>query len=477
MPSQPPTRFRRRLTGVFVVVAAVSAGLLAVLAVVLTREYRWRSFREQSLEEARVALALAPRDLDADSFERLRREYASRSEADIFAAGSGATFTSSAEIGSDDVPDTLRDGDVGDLAAVTADVDGRSYLVVGGGRDGERYWFFFSLRQLEDSLGELNRVCAVAWVTTTVLAGLVGRAVAKRTLQPVRAVARAAEAIAEGRDHTRLPAADDEFGALARSFNRMADEVQGRIEDLERAAERERRFTADVAHDLRTPLTGMAASASLLADQVDQLPAHVRRPAELMVADVERLRHLVLELLELNRLDAGVDTVHCEALHIRQAVDAAARSLGGGVSLDLAIDAEDDAVVLAEPRRLGRILANVLANAATHGGGRASVLARREGADVVTTVVDEGPGIAEPELATVFDRFAKSDRSRASGGSGLGLAIARAHAVAQGGDLLAANEPGRGARFTLRLPAALLVSATSTEPDERRQNPARRPPL
>ena len=470
MPSRSPARFRRRLTAAFVLVAAVSAGLLAVFAVLLASEYRWRNFRQQSSAQARIALALAPADLDATSFDRLREDLEQRSGAEIVAAADGRTFSSTAGFGADDIPQPLLGGLDDDVRTAQTDVDGHPYLVVAAlADDGSPYWFFFSLQQLKDSLAELTRSCAVAWIVTTVLAGIVGRSVARRTLLPIRAVAGAAEAIADGQRATRLPAAEDEFGALARSFNRMADEVQQTIEQLERANERERQFTADVAHDLRTPLTGMAASASLLADQIDDLPPNARRPAELIVADIERLRALVLELLELSRLDTGVDPVHVEHLHVGAAVEAAARSLGSAAQLELDVQVDDDAIVLAEPRRLGRILANLLGNAATHGGGLAHVRARRSGDSVVTTVSDDGPGIAAADLAVVFNRFAKSDRARTSGGAGLGLAIARAHAVAQGGTLEAANRPEGGACFTLRLPAAPAQWADRpTRPDSTR---------
>lgn len=452
--TRPPTRLRRRVTAAFVLVAALSAGLLAVLSVVITREYRLRNIRQQSLDEARVALALAPNELDAESFERLRLEYEARAEADLFAAGGGLTFSSSAGLASSDIPAGLRELEPGELASVTAEIGDEPNFVVGATRaDGDRYWFFYSLQQAEDSLRDLIRVTTVGWITTTLLAGAVGRAVARQTLAPMRRVARAAEAIASG-EPARLGEGDDEFGAVARSFNRMADEVRERITELERAAERERRFTADVAHDLRTPLTGMAATASLLNRHLDDLPASARRPATLLVADVERLRSLVLELLELSQLDAGRDEVRLEPLRVTQAVEAARRSLGSKLALELDVTADPDLAVLAEPARLRRILANLLANAATHGRGSATVRAWRDGDDVLVEIVDRGPGIPEADLASVFDRFAKSDRSRASGGSGLGLAIARAHAVAQAGDLTAANDPGGGACFTLRLRAA-----------------------
>jgi two-component system sensor histidine kinase MtrB len=198
----------------------------------------------------------------------------------------------------------------------------------------------------------------------------------------------------------------------------------------------------------------MAASASLLADRAADLPANLQRPAQLLAGDVERLRQLVLELLELHRLDAGADPVLAVPLHMGEAVAASARSLGSSSQLNLSVDAGAHDLVLAEPRRLGRILANLLANAATHGGGTARVRTHLSNGSIVTEIADEGPGIPPEELEAIFDRFSKFDRARGGAGSGLGLAIARGHAIAQGGNLVARNVPGGGACFELTLPAA-----------------------
>lgn len=451
-------RFRRRLTAAFVLVAAASAGLLAVTTFTAAREYRQRNFQKDSLDETRVALALAPSNFDEASFERLLAAYETRSEAAIVATDGSTTLTSSIDLDLFDVPADLRDEASTEPTAVEADVHGRSTLVVGAtGRSDVRYYFFFSLEQLRDSLDELARVSAAGWVVTVLLAGAVGRAVARKTLRPVGAAASAAEAIAAGDLDTRLPVAGgDEFGALSASFNHMADELQATIDKLERAATRERQFTADVAHELRTPLTGMSASAALLADQLDELPSSMHRSAAVLIGDVDRLRALVLELLELSRLDAGTDPVDAEPLRIADAMEAVVAAARSRRHARVEVDADPDAVVRAEPVRLGRILGNLLDNAVSHGAGVVRVRARREGDDVLIDVVDDGPGIDEADLPHVFERFFKSDRSRASGGSGLGLAIAREQARAHGGELSAGNEPGAGARFTLRLRAGSL---------------------
>jgi signal transduction histidine kinase len=294
--------------------------------------------------------------------------------------------------------------------------------------------------------------------------------VSRRILRPVADVASTAEAIAAGDLGARLPdSVGDELGALSVSFNHMADEVERVVDRLEAAAARERRFTADVAHELRTPLTGMSASAAILREQLADLPDGLRRPAGILVGDVARLRDLVLELLELARLDAGEEAPRIEPLRLRAAVASVVRGDGADRTFDL--DVATDIVVLADPTRLRRILSNLVTNAARHGHGVVHVAAEVTADEVLLHVTDEGPGLAPGEEERIFDRFFKSAHSRAAGGSGLGLAIARTHARSMGGDLVAANEPGHGARFTLRLPlGGPTAAAEEAAPDRRRDS-------
>ncbi len=452
--ARQPRRFRHRLTAAFVIVAAVSAGLVAVVTYVLTREYRWRNLRATATEETRFALALAPLDLDPDSFERFIDVYEIRSDAHIVAITNDQLLSSS-ELGADDIPDALSA--VSDQPTIVeSDVAGRPMLVSGAeARDGDRYYLFFPLDQLYDSLDELARAAALSWFGTLILAGGIGSVVARRALRPLAATAATAEAIAGGNLDARLaPGGTDEVGVLTTSFNHMADEVQQLIARLGAAADRERRFTADVAHELRTPHTGMSAAASLLADHLDELPAQSRRPAEILVQDVDRLRRLVTELLELALLDAASDEPHRISLDVRTAIDAIIADAEGRRSADISCEIEPELTVAAEPAALRRIVGNLLDNAIGHGGGDITVRARSGPSPcgtVIIDVIDDGPGIRADELPLLFERFHKSDRSRSGGGSGLGLAIAQEHAIRQGGQLSATNEPGRGARFTLVL--------------------------
>ncbi len=454
---------RRRLTAAFVLIAAVSSGALALLTYEVASRYRTRSFQQTSENEARVALALAPEQLDEQGFQRLVRTYDKRTGTDVVASVDGRTLTTSTVLSFDDLPVALQASASGDPVGAEAVVDGRSeYVVVGQGPGGARYAFLFSLDQLRAGLDELRTILIAAWVAVVAVALAVGHLVSRRTLRPVREAAEAATALSNGLLHTRLPTAgDDEFGTWATSFNSMAAALEAKIDELAAAAERERRFTADVSHDLRTPLTSLAATATVLEEQLDELPEPARRAVAVMVGDVVRLRDLVLELLELARLDAGEELGQPEPLRVEAAVQATLDGQARTRTLRCHVDVPSGLQVLAERARLRRILGNVIGNAAAHGASQVWVAASADGEEVRIVVSDDGPGIPVRDLERIFDRFFKSDRSRASGGSGLGLAIAREHARAMGGDLVAGNEPGRGARFVLTLPGVPGVVAAN----------------
>ncbi|MGH9037562.1 MAG: sensor histidine kinase, partial [Acidimicrobiia bacterium] len=186
--------------------------------------------------------------------------------------------------------------------------------------------------------------------------------------------------------------------------------------------------------------------------ELDRLPDGAVRPAGLLVQDVKRLHALVLELLELARLDAG-DAVHLERLDVVGAVEAAVRPWADEAA-HLRLHLPAGLSVRADRSRFKRVLANLVSNAVRHGGGEVEIRASGDAGFVTIEVSDQGPGLSEEDSERVFDRFYKADTSRSRGGSGLGLAIARQHAVAQGGSLEAApNRPGGGARFIFRVPA------------------------
>jgi two-component system sensor histidine kinase MtrB len=449
----PTGRLRRRLTIAFTLVAGVAALVLAAGSYWIVRETRLDDSVERALDQSRFNLELAASVLDGSTSraatDELLAALSTRGDFETVGIVGDASFSSSVSLGPEQVPAGLEPlvAD-GRLAYQRTDVEGAPTLVTGGqvaGSEVELY-FFFSEQELFDDLAQLRNVLLAGVLVLALLAALVGAVLARRTLAPVARASAAAQSLAEGLLETRIPVERaDEFGAWAVSFNEMADALQAKIAALSAAQERERRFTSDVAHELRTPLTALVAEAELLGEHLDRMPEDARRPAELLIADVGRLRRLVDDLMEISRLDAGAVAAAAEPVDLRALVDTIVRDRGwnGRVQVE-----GEGARVASDPRRIERVVANLVDNALAHGGGSAGVVVGPASVEVS----DNGPGIPADELPHVFDRFWKGDPSRSGPGSGLGLAIARENARLLGGDVTVASEPGRGARFTFRLP-------------------------
>lgn len=256
--------------------------------------------------------------------------------------------------------------------------------------------------------------------------------VARGMTSPLRAMAAAAEAMARGEHGHRVSASSrDEVGQLATAFNTMS----AQLETLDQAR---RDLVADAAHELRTPIAALRASLENMVDGVEDpdLP-------ELLV-QVERLGHLADQLLDLSALEAG-------AAHLTRRsfpVSELARDCRAEVSIpeDLRCDGDPD--------RLRQVVTNLVENAHRHAPGTAVALraTSRTGGGVRLEVEDCGPGVAPEEADRVFDRFARSDRSRSSTGSGLGLAIARSIVELHGGDIHLEAAVPRGCRVVVELP-------------------------
>jgi two-component system sensor histidine kinase MtrB len=332
-------------------------------------------------------------------------------------------------------------------------VAGTPSLVVGGtvGGAGPSFYFIHDVSSLEDALAQLRVALIAGTLILIVLALLVARVIARGVLAPVEAAGRAAERIEQGDLSARVPVtSDDEFGAWAERFNRMAAALSQTIERLESAEARNRRFVADVSHELRTPVAALVAEASILRDHLDDLPPDSRRAGELLVADVGRLRVLVDDLMEVSRFDAGVEQVAAEPVDVAGLV----RAVVAARLPEATLAVPDRRVVLeTDPRRLERILGNLLDNAREHApGAPVEVGLSADERELAIAVADRGPGVPPDRLPAIFERFSKGDPSRHGGSSGLGLAIAAEHAALLGGRLEAANRPGGGLELTLRVP-------------------------
>jgi signal transduction histidine kinase len=446
-----PGRLRRRLTIAFVLVAAISAGALALGSFLLVRGARLRDSLDRAKTDAEFNLALAANLRQDAGLQAFVSNYEGRRIHAVLVSG-GRRFFSTGSFRPSLPQDLQRLVRSGQLAFERSTFQGIPYVIVGSRPSGSNVelYFFYKEDGLERDLTQLRNVLLAGWVAVIVLAALIGSVLARRTLEPVAKASQAARSMAEGMLQTRLPVeAEDEFGAWAASFNEMAEALEAKINALSQAQARERRFTSDVAHELRTPLTALVGEASLLRDQLDRIPEDARRPAELLIHDVARLRRLVEELMEISRFDAGSESVTAEPVDLAALVQATIRTRGWERRVGVR---SQETVVDSDRRRLERIVANLVGNALEHGGPNVQVLVGRSAGDVFVEVSDDGPGIDPEHLPRLFDRFYKADRSRSGRGSGLGLAIAMENAHLLGAEIDVWSEPGLGSRFRLVLP-------------------------
>jgi signal transduction histidine kinase len=298
---------------------------------------------------------------------------------------------------------------------------------------------------------------AVGVVGTGWLIWFLAGAVAARLRQSVGALADSAEAVTEGDLSVRAPEMGDELGRLAQAFNRMTAR-------LEQADARQRAFLADVAHELRTPVTAIEGFAQALQDGTAATPEDRAESAEFIRLEAARLRDLVRDLQHLTWLDLD-PPVRCEAVDLL----AAGRDAVARLSLDAHVKgvelraSQGSMPVLADPDHVATILSNLVANAiiATPPGGTVHLEATREAGSAGVAVVDTGCGIPPEHLPYIFDRLhrVQPGRDRRAGGSGLGLAIVRRLATLLGGRVSVQSAVGEGSRFTLWLPAPGVVPA------------------
>ena len=321
------------------------------------------------------------------------------------------------------------------------------------------FYLLFPLDSEQRTLGLVQSTLIVGGLVLILLLAGIASLVSRQVVRPVREAAEVAERFAEGHLDERMPVrGDDEVARLAESYNEMAGSIQSQIRQLEEFGALQRRFTSDVSHELRTPLTTVRMAADVLYASREQLIPALRRSSELLVTQLDRFEALLGDLLEISRLDAGVAELAAERVDVRGVVARAVDTVRGlaeetGTPLELDLPPGIHAEV--EPRRVERIVRNLVANAVDHGEGRPVrvTLAGDEHA-VAVLVRDHGVGLRPGEAALVFNRFWRAEESRArrSGGSGLGLAISIEDARLHGGWLQAWGEPGRGSAFRLTLP-------------------------
>ena len=304
-----------------------------------------------------------------------------------------------------------------------------------------------------DFTTRVNRAIFLAALGATAVSLLIGVVLARSLTRPLQEITQATQAVAQGNLAQQVPIrSDDELGQLATAFNQMSA-------DLAQSRDLRRQMTADIAHDLRTPLSLILGHAEALSDGV--LPP-TPETFDVIHDEARRLNRLVedlrlLSLAEAGELPLAQRLVPPQSLLERAVVAHAPAAQQKRIALGFdALSNLPD--VLVDPDRMAQVLDNLVGNALryTPENGRIQLKARLVGTAVQLQVEDSGPGMDAAELAHVFDRFYRGDKSRQrhDGGSGLGLAIARSIVGGHNGRIWAESAPGQGATFIIELPLA-----------------------
>lgn len=308
-------------------------------------------------------------------------------------------------------------------------------------------------RGLADSafLNQLTTTLLLSALGASLLALLLGAVLARTLTRPLRELTTATKAVAAGELEQKVPVrSKDELGELADSFNVMSAE-------LSHAQQLRRQMTADIAHELRTPI-------SIIIGHTDAIDEGVLPPSketfDIIRDEAGRLERMVDDLRMLSRADAGELRLDKSPIDVQPLLEQVVKShQQGAARCDIKLSAEcepDLAKIYVDTDRISMVLGNLLNNAIryTPEGGRITLSAQSQGEDVIIVVTDNGPGIQEDEITRVFDRFYRIEKSRYrdDGGSGLGLAIAKSIVEQHGGKILVESVLGEGTSFIVLLP-------------------------
>lgn len=318
----------------------------------------------------------------------------------------------------------------------------------------------YDLANAPQTLTFVQRTLWVVGIGLVLLISGIAWFVLRSVTTPISEAADTSAKLAAGRLDVRLEVhGEDELATLGRSFNAMADSIQSQIKELADLSLVQQRFVSDVSHELRTPLTTIRLAADMINDQRDEFDPATARAAELLNAQVQRFETLLTDLLEISRYDAGSVQLELEPTslaHLAEDVIGSMHQLAEQHGTDVRLVAPGGySPVDMDPRRVRRIVRNLLGNAIEHGESRPIVVTVDSDQQAVAIGVrDYGLGMRAEDVEHVFDRFWRADpsRKRTIGGTGLGLSIALGDARLHNGELAVWSQLGRGTHFVLTLP-------------------------
>ncbi|ALX66704.1 MtrAB system histidine kinase MtrB [Microbacterium sp. XT11] len=321
-------------------------------------------------------------------------------------------------------------------------------------------YFSYDFADADQTLGFVQRTLWIAGLGLVAIVAAISYVVLRSVSAPIVEAAETSARLASGDLGVRIRVhGEDELATLGHSFNAMADSIEAQIKELGELSLVQQRFVSDVSHELRTPLTTIRLAADMLNDQREEFDPVTARTTELLHAQVQRFETLLSDLLEISRYDAGSVQLELEPTslaHLAEDIIEQMRPLAEGRGTELRLVAPGGySPVDMDPRRVRRILRNLVGNAIEHGEGKPIVITVDSNQHAVAVGVhDSGMGMSPEDTERVFDRFWRADpsRQRTIGGTGLGLSIALGDAALHGGTLGVWSQLGVGTNFVLTLP-------------------------
>ncbi len=384
--------------------------------------------------------------------------------------------------------DDASPGDRPDLSAVELDPSGRTTVTTVGSLDGDTEWrvsvgvardrfapsgayvvvIAFPTTEVTDSLDRLLLIEGLAGIALLALLASGSWFIVRHGLRPLEKMATSARSITAGSlDLSQRVAPADartEVGQLGLALNTMLGELEDAFAERDATERKLRQFLADASHELRTPLTSIQGFAELFRLGAAEDPEHLAVVLRRIEQESARMKTLVDDLLLLARLDQTRPVERAAVDLAVLAADACTDARAVAPDRTVTLEAPRPVVVSGDTGHLRQAIGNLMANAIKHtaAGTPIQVWARHEGDVGIVTVRDHGTGLDDAALAHVFDRFWQADAARVGAGSGLGLSIVDGIAREHGGSVTAANAPGGGAVFTVRIP---LTTRDMANPD------------
>jgi two-component system, OmpR family, sensor histidine kinase MtrB len=319
------------------------------------------------------------------------------------------------------------------------------------------FYVIFSLEQQEKTMNLIFNYLLLAGVVLTFLIGLTTYFAMRRLIAPIQDAARVAEELTKGNLDLRMDfQGEDEIASLGYSFNEMAVSLQQQISRLENLSKLQQRFVSDVSHELRTPLTTIRMASQVIFATKDTFEPTVARSAELLISQIERFESLLTDLLEVSRFDAQAAIMEIQEIDLVALVRETVEYVHPSQDRIINLQAPSSPVMVdVDPRRIKRIIRNLISNALDHRENeRIDIRIAETENEVSVGVRDYGTGFNYTDRKMLFERFwrADSSRARSTGGTGLGLSISLEDAKLHQGEIDAWGERGKGAHFVLTIP-------------------------